>query len=360
MNKTVKIVAIVAGLMLLLIAVMSGYFWYMGERPLYEPGDVRTGEQLRAPLMPPAQSGDPNFWQVEEDIELYHFTQGDGRPLLVIHGGPGFPFTEPLPGLAPLADTYRFHYYDQRGSGRSTHPIDTFASNNYYQNVTTLDQTLGIGAQLADIERIRQILGEEKLILLGHSFGGFLASLYAAEFPEHVEALILVAPADVLVMPQEGDDLFTTVRNQLPAEQQAEYDAFIEEYLDYGNLFTHSEAELVSLNHEFAGYYEAATGTGLPAQGDAGGWMVQGMYLSMGVRHDYRAALAAVEAPVLVLHGMNDPQPEAVGRMYADAFPNASLQTLGNAGHFMFVEQPDLFAFVIGQFLESQGVNATG
>jgi pimeloyl-ACP methyl ester carboxylesterase len=46
--------------------------------------------------------------------------------------------------------------------------------------------------------------------------------------------------------------------------------------------------------------------------------------------------------------------------MYADAFPNASLQALGNAGHFMFVEQPDLFAFVIGQFLDSQRVNATG
>jgi pimeloyl-ACP methyl ester carboxylesterase len=83
------------------------------------------------------------------------------------------------------------------------------------------------------------------------------------------------------------------------------------------------------------------------------------MYLSMGIRHDYRAALAAVNAPVLVLHGMNDLQPEAVGRMYADAFPNSTLQTLGNAGHFMFVEQPDLFAFVIGQLLESQGVNVT-
>jgi proline iminopeptidase len=360
MNKTVKILAMVAGLVVLVVAVAGGSFWYMARQPLYEPGEVQRGEALRGPLTPPAQSGEPDFWQVEEDIELYHFTQGDGRPVLVIHGGPGFPFAEPLPGLASLADTYQFHYYDQRGSGRSTHPIDTFASKNYYQNTTILDRTMGIGAQLADIERIRQILGEEKLILLGHSFGGFLASLYAAEFPEHVEALILVAPADVLVMPQERDDLFETIRNHLPAEQQAEYDAFLEAYLDFGNLFTHSEAELASLNREFAGYYEAAAGTDLPAQGDAGGWMVQGMYVSMGVRHDYREALAAVEAPVLVLHGMNDSQPEAVGRMYADAFPNASLQTLGNAGHFMFVEQPDLFAFVIGQFLESQGVNATG
>jgi proline iminopeptidase len=50
----------------------------------------------------------------------------------------------------------------------------------------------------------RTILGGGKLMLVGHSFGGFLASLYAAEFPQHVKALILIAPADVLVFPQEG------------------------------------------------------------------------------------------------------------------------------------------------------------
>ncbi len=54
----------------------------------------------------------------------------------------------------------------------------------------TLEQTLGISAQVADIERIRRILGEEKLIMVGHSFGGFLASLYAAEFPEHVARMV--------------------------------------------------------------------------------------------------------------------------------------------------------------------------
>lgn len=68
--------------------------------------------------------------------------------------------------------------------------------------MTTLEQTLGLGAQIADIERIRRLLGDEKLILMGHAWGGFLALLYAAEFPDRIDALILVFPADVLVMPQ--------------------------------------------------------------------------------------------------------------------------------------------------------------
>lgn len=49
-------------------------------------------------------------------------------------------------------------------------------------------------------------------IVIRHSFGGCFASLYAAEFPEHVAVLILVAPADVLVVNvRQGGDLFESV-----------------------------------------------------------------------------------------------------------------------------------------------------
>ena len=47
-------------------------------------------------------------------------------------------------------------------------------------------------AQLADIERLRRASGETSLILIGHSFGAFLAALYATEFPERVRAPVLV------------------------------------------------------------------------------------------------------------------------------------------------------------------------
>ena len=178
-------------LVIVVIGIGAGIFiWRSFGQALYTPGMVSAGENLRAPLTPPQQSGAEDFWQVEPDIELHHFDVGEGRNVLVVHGGPGMPYTEAWPGLEPLTDGFRFHYYDQRGSGLSTRPIDSFDSSNYYENVTALDQTLGLGAQVADIERIRQILGEEKLILIGHSFGGFIASLYAAEFPDNVEALI--------------------------------------------------------------------------------------------------------------------------------------------------------------------------
>jgi proline iminopeptidase len=355
-HKTFLIIALT---IVLVIAAGVGGFWWMTQRPLYQPGMVSAGQNLRAPLAPPVQSGDPDYWQVETDISLYHFAQGEGHNVLIVHGGPGMPYRQPMAGLEPLRDEYRFHYYDQRGCGQSTRPIDRFDSQNTYENMTRLDRTLGLGAQIADIERIRQILGEEKLILIGHSWGGFLVSLYAAEFPEHVEALVLISPANVLVMPQPDadSDLFASVRARLPESQLAEYDAFMEDYFDFGQLFSYSEAELVARDEKFGHYYLSVVDVAeadLVEQGEPGGWMTWGMYISMGQRHDYRPALQKVKAPVLVIHGADDLQSEAASRLYSDAFPNAQFAVIENASHFAFQEQSEAFSQLVGNFLKSK------
>jgi len=347
-----RIILFGLGGVVLLVILAAGYFWYSMSKPFYQPGMLRQAKNLRAPLAPPAQAAGADFWQVEPDIRLYHFAQGNGRNVLVVHGGPGIPFSRPVSGLQPLGGVYQFHYYDQRGCGQSTRPFDRFDSPNTYQNMTVLERTLGLGAQIADIERIRQILGEEKLILIGHSWGGFLAALYAAEFPDRVEALVLVSPATTLVMPQEEDDLFGSVRARLPEDQQAGFDLFMKEYMDFNALFKKSEADLVAMNARFGEYYQAVQDTPLPDQGQSGGWMVWAQYLSMGSRHDYRKALAEVTAPVLVMHGADDLQSEAASRMYADAFPNPEFMVIQEAGHFSFEEQPTVFAHLIGDFLD--------
>jgi proline iminopeptidase len=313
---------------------------------------VRAGENLRAPLTPPEQPDDEYLWTVEPDVRLYHFAAGEGRNVLIVHGGPGYPYLEPWPGLEPLTHNHRFHYYDQRGCGQSTRPVATFSSRNFNQNLKTLDQALGIGAHLADIERIRSILGEERIILVGHSFGGFLASLYAAEFPEHVEAMVLLAPANVLVMPSQDSGLFAEVRQRLPEDMRDEYDAYLKDYLSFSDIFSQSEADLVALNQGLTKYYQAAADMPIPQQGQPGGWVVQAIYLSMGKRHDYRAALRAVEAPVLVVHGSEDIfQPEGASRSYAEALPNAQFRIVEGAGHFPFYSEPDAFAQIVGEFL---------
>jgi pimeloyl-ACP methyl ester carboxylesterase len=152
-------------------------------------------------------------------------------------------------------------------------------------------------------------------------------------------------------MPQEGGGLFEEVRKRLPENMQQDYAAYLKDYMNFQNIFSKSESDLVAMNEEFAKYYTAAVKTSIPEQGKAGGWMVQAMYFSMGQRHDYRAAVKAVKAPVLVIHGANDLQTEKASRIYVDAFPNARFHVIQNAAHFSFVEQPQEFSAVVGEFL---------
>lgn len=327
---------------------------------LYKPGQLRSEKGLRSPLAPPSQEGvKTNYFKVAEDILLHYFQSGDGKPVLVIHGGPGFPPTKPWDGLESLKKEYRFFYYHQRGCEHSTRPIDTFESQNFMQNVTVLDKVLGLSTQLADIERIRRILGHEKLILVGHSYGGFLASLYAVEFPEHVEKMILIAPAGVLKFPIEEGEGFDKIKDYLSEKQKAEFDDFLSRYFDYGKIFTKSEKDLSTLNSEYVKYFGAAMesqGLELPDMTTedfalSGGWMVHALYLSLGMKYDLREELKKVSVPVLVLHGEKDMMPVKASQEYAGLFPEGDIQMIPEATHFPFVEKPEEFARIVREFL---------
>ena len=355
-----KKMVIIASILVVCVAAVAvgGYFLYesfMG--PLYQPGDVRAGKNLDAPLDPPAQPAEAGVWLVEPDIRLHYFAAGEGKSALIIHGGPGTPPVNSWTGLEPLEGEYRFYYYDQRGCGESTRPFDIFASTNYYENMQALNKRLGLGAQVADIERIRRILGVEKITLIGHSFGGFIAALYATEFPDRVEKMVLISPADMLVMPQEGGGLFPLVRERLPEIRRAEFDAFIKDYLNFQNVFSKSEADLIALNNRLGEYYAlaypGASQVSRGEEGRPGGWMVWGIYLSLGQRHDYRKAMTSTAFPVLVLHGAQDLQSEETSRQYLGIYPEAGFTVIPGATHFAFEENAAEFARAVQNFLST-------
>ena len=345
-----KLIAVGVLLALVLVAAL---LWYWFNSPLYRPGDVRAAKNLREPLEPPAQDGArPQYWRMAKDIELYHFEQGAGDDILVLHGGPGFP----TPAAWPIAGSHRWVYYHQRGCGDSTRPLRSLKGQSFYQSMQALNTTLGLPAQVADIERIRRILGHDKLILAGHSFGAFLAALYAAEFPERVRALVAIAPANLAVLPNTESDVFERIRQKLPPEKQAEFSAFLAEYFDFRGAIEKSDDELAALHRRFGTYYlNAAPSMKAPAGADGmagnGGLMALAVYFSMGRRHDYRDAFRAVTAPVLVIHGRDDLQPVAWSRGYAALFPNSRTVEIAGAGHFVFDDQPARFTAAVEEFL---------
>ncbi|MDQ1722666.1 MAG: proline iminopeptidase [Pseudonocardiales bacterium] len=121
--------------------------------------------------------GDGNriFWRT--------FGNPDGKPALMVHGGPG---TGCSPGMARGFDParYRAVLFDQRGSGRSTpHASDPAAD-------LSVNTTWHL---VADMEALREHLGIERWLLSGGSWGSTLALAYAERYPRRVSEIVLSA-----------------------------------------------------------------------------------------------------------------------------------------------------------------------
>ncbi|MGA2254736.1 MAG: hypothetical protein ABSG53_08755, partial [Thermoguttaceae bacterium] len=112
MKTKILISAVAAGVFL---AALGCLLWRSMGAPFYTPGMVRAEKNLRGPLEPPKQSGEAGYWLVENDIRLFYAAKGEGRPILFVHGGPGYPIHGPVAGLELLAKGHKVVCYDQRG-----------------------------------------------------------------------------------------------------------------------------------------------------------------------------------------------------------------------------------------------------
>jgi proline iminopeptidase len=117
-----------------------------------------------------------------DGVRLYTRRIGGGPPVVVLHGGPGAHHDYLLPQYDLLARRRTLLYYDQRGGGRSPIARDTPA---------------GWREHVADLDALRERWRLDRVTLLGYSWGGLLAVLYALEHPDRIERLALVCPAPV-------------------------------------------------------------------------------------------------------------------------------------------------------------------
>lgn len=132
----------------------------------------------RPVLYPPRDTFDQRMLEVSGGHRLYVEQSGreGGIPVVVLHGGPGGGSN---PTMRRFFDPqrYRVILFDQRGAGKSRPHAEV-------ENNTTWDL-------VADIEHIRQVLGIEKWVVFGGSWGATLSLLYAQTHPEAVRALVL-------------------------------------------------------------------------------------------------------------------------------------------------------------------------
>lgn len=159
-----------------------------------------------ADLYPAAEPHNSGMLHVGDASHVYWEICGnpDGKPVLVLHGGPGSGCT---PHHRRYFDphAYRVVLFDQRQCGRSTpHASDptTDLSTNTTHHL------------LRDIELLRVHLGIEQWLVFGNSWGSTLALAYAQQHPDRVSALVLVAVGTS--RPSEIEWLYHGVARFLP------------------------------------------------------------------------------------------------------------------------------------------------
>ena len=116
---------------------------------------------------------------VSAGLELHYRSTGAGTPIVLLSGGPGFDvdYMQPVGDFLPV--DYRRIFLEQRGTGRS-------------RAASLSPESMTLQTVVEDLEALRQHLKQDRLVLLGHSWGGMLAMAYAVAHPERVDRLILI------------------------------------------------------------------------------------------------------------------------------------------------------------------------
>ncbi|UNO39089.1 alpha/beta hydrolase [Streptomyces sp. MST-110588] len=274
-----------------------------------------------------------------DGTELAYHVRGEGEPLLCLPGGPmrASAYLGDLGDLGGLSRQRRLIMLDLRGTGDSAVPADP--------------ATYRCDRQVADVEALRTHLGLERVDVLAHSAAGDLALLYAARHPRRVRTLVLVAARARAL----GVDFTEEHRREAAALRKAEpwYEAA---YAAYEAVWNGSatDADRTAVLPFFYGRWDPAAQAHAAAEGEQTNDEAADRFAAPGAFDPAaaRAAVAALEARVLVLAGAVDGGPlPRVAAGVAELFPRAELSVQPGAGHFPWLDDPGRFSRTVEAFL---------
>jgi len=267
---------------------------------------------------------------------LFYEVVGEGEPIVVVHGGPGMDHQYLRPGMDVLASSRTLICYDQRGTGRSDTDLDVASVN--------------MDAFVEDIDELRQVLGYERITVLGHSFGGLIALGYALAHPESTRALILMDT-------DEPGSRWTAERRRRLAEARTPADSADLAELVASPGFEARDPRTMSEMYRVAFRSTMRDRTRvdelnltMSRQTARNGPEIQRLLGGSMAEVDWWDRLPGLEVPTLVLHGRFDPIPLDMARALAEALPQGRLEVL-ETGHFPYIEDPAGLATAVEAFL---------
>ena len=275
-----------------------------------------------------------------DGFALHYKTIGSGVPLLLLSGGPGFE-VDYMKGIAQeLGSSYKCILLEQRGTGRSQPP-----------NLTAAQMTLKLFVE--DVEAVRVSLGIDRLIILGHSWGGMLAMAYAVAHPDHVQSMILVDSGgmDLSFGAYFRDNLIS--RASMGQREELEKAEAAIEHASDANTRNAASVAYTRLVTPFYFYNRSLSDKLLALL--PGGSNQQRVFLLMqgdlAKNYHVESGMRSLSCPVLIIQGRQDPMPETVAVEIHGAARNSQLVFVDKCGHFPWIEQPEAFYGAVRSFL---------
>ena len=251
------------------------------------------------------------FVTTDDDCEIYYETEGNGPAVVFISGFMGITdiWREQMPSLR---DEYRCIAYDNRGAGRSDKPIPRIA--------------YGVERHARDLATVLDASGVDRAVLVGHSMGGNIASLYYLAHTQAVAGIVFVG-------------------SYVSGAQIAAA----------GNTIERIKAAIRTKQDRIAFY----VGAGLPRDlaFEATKWP---LYAVLGnaesfMAFDISTRLAEFDLPCLILHGDRDvvsPLEPCATALEAN-LSNATLEVFEEVNHCPMFEDPARTNRALHRFLKS-------
>ena len=296
-------------------------------------------------------SPDPRLWAPPPNVpsregyaigpngKIFYRRFGGGArlPLVVLHGGPAGAHGYMMP-YARLALDRPVVLYDQSGCGRSSAPPEL--------------KRYTVARYVIELEELRQQLGFDRMLLLGHSWGGMLAAAYAAKYPDRVAGVVLAGTApDMRGFTDAARHWLADLGPRAVATAKGPHDDPA-----YGALVARYYALHLCRLPKWPKFFEDAA--------EAIGRNAVYTYLNGPSEFEFTGALAgyngiaaarAIRVPTLVTCGEFDEAPPFVGRRLTALIPGSRLEAFAGLSHMSHIEDPARVVGATRRFLAGVG-----
>ena len=271
----------------------------------------------------------------------------DGIPLVVLHGGPGWPHDMLVPPLSNLSNERSVIFYDQLGCGFSERPTDK--------------SLWRMGRFVSELGEVINGLRLEKYHVFGHSFGSAIAAYFALTKPDGLSSLILSSPYLSTQIWEKGT---AKLLESMPEDIQKA----IIDYEKYGKNKKMFEVAIKKFYDRFltAGvpqeYWEYREKTGYLGRVNNEiyemMWGPDELKATGNMKYfDLTGRLHEIKVPTLLLCGrFDEARPEALG-YFQSLIPNSRIKIFEASGHTTYWSEREEYVSTIRGFLRDTDEN---